>query len=685
MTEYYNIDGYRERRELWFETTRRHILQVLNPDGTPRIPQFDSPYRETLWAAAALYTGTQEHIDMINRAIARWHDVPRLPPRPGGRESHGSEFGIFQSNTMTHLYHEFRDKVTPDVEKVMLHHVGHATKTFQGSGQPDTKFHGSNDNMPMIATAGLIFGGEILGDERAVQQGFWNLNQFRLWLSRCAWASEYNSSTYSAVTLSNVAQIATYSHNPEIRELARDIEHRLWAEVLLHYHPPTFRQAGPQSRAYAIDYAGHTHSLQLLFWAMFGEELTGRNVIRSYFDPDGKEVIHFQGCPMQTVAEFVHFLDTEFHLPADVAELITKRTYPARLRGRSEVRGTYDGLPNTYRTETYMEESYSLGTCNAAMAGAEQTASLMATYKLKAQPQDFRDAATVFFKYLTENIECGVKERSKDGQFEGEQFISSRGWPYAIQKDNVGVLLISPSLKSSPITTETLKLQIVFPAHYGKIKNTIIGSGPVRAGAVGESAGVVPVSIEAGEVYINIIPLIPTSLPRQSAVRFVKSENYEVLELINYDEPERTFSREELERVMNGVVFTIEAAGKFKSLEEFHRVKSEALITDYYLSHCRFFEFKRDDAWFQIVYSPRNGGVMTESIDGRAVQRPVFESNQFDVLRLPFMTGPVPQNFPMFPWKDSLEVCWYPENSWIIGARGIPEEVPYSQIIERIK
>ena len=136
---------------------------------------------------------------------------------------------------------------------------------------------------------------------------------------------------------------------------------------------------------------------------------------------------------------------------------------------------------------------------------------------------------------------------------------------------------------------------------------------------------------------------------------------------------------------MNGVVFTIDAANKFESLEEFHRVKSKALITDYFLSNCRFIEFKREDAWFQIVYSPKNGGVMTESIDGRAVDRPVYESNQIDVSKLPFMTGAVPENFPLFPWKASLEVCWYPENSWIIGARGLPEEEPYTRRVEGIK
>jgi hypothetical protein len=688
-SSYYQLDEQRNRRTRWFQATREIIPHVLNPDGTPRIPQFDSPHRETLWAAAALYTGSQSHIDMINGAIARWHDGPRRPGKGmqgNERETHGSDFGIFQTNTMIHLYHRFRELLTPGAEKVMRTHVEYGPRTFRGSGQPDTKFHGANDNMPMMAAQGLIFSGEILGNPDAVKQGLWYLNQARLLLSRNAWLSEWNSSTYSMVTLSHVAQLANYSHTAEVREIALEIEHRLWAELLLHYHPPTFMQAGPQCRAYECDETGHTHSTQLLFWAVFGPELSGRDPLRSFLQPDGREVIHFEGCPYQTIAEFVHFLDGDFHLPVELAALFTKRQYPARLRGRAESMGNYDLSGNVYHTETYMEETFSLGTSNVPLGGGEQTASFFATYKRKPEVVDFRDASTVFFKYNTHKVEYGAMARSSDGAFEGEKYIPNQGWARAMQKDNAGLLLVTPNLKNSPVETDTLRLDLVFPAHYGRIARTIIGDGPVRDGAVGESAEVAPVSIEAGEVYIHVMPLIPTSLPRQAAVRFSRhNDRYEVLELINYEGPARTFSRKELGYVANGCVLTIDAKTKYASLEEFHRAKSKALITDYVLADLRFVDFKRDDVWFEQVYGPRSATVMTEAVDGRTVPHPIFESNQIDVNRLPFVTGPVKPNVPLFPWKDSLEICWYPDGSWIIGSRGLPEEKPYSRRVELLR
>jgi hypothetical protein len=99
---------------------------------------------------------------------------------------------------------------------------------------------------------------------------------------------------------------------------------------------------------------------------------------------------------------------------------------------------------------------------------------------------------------------------------------------------------------------------------------------------------------------------------------------------------------------------------------------SAARIAYYLYAGHRFFHFQRADAEFEVVLTPDPFGVQTEAIDGRQVGRPVFESNQIDVAKLPFMSGEVGRGEPFFPWGDSLEVCWYPELTWIIGSRGLP-------------
>lgn len=674
----------RARREEWYRLTRAHLPKMVTADGRAVLPQFDPPYREPVWILPALYTGPQATIDTANCMVERYLDPSKVNPA-GVRETTGKEFGIFQSNAFAHCLHRFDHLLTPAAREVMTWHTEQVFKTFKGAAQPDFKFHGANDNMPMMATKGLILGGEKLRNQAAYDHGVWHLHQFRRLLSRAAWASEFNSSTYSAVTLTAVAKIATYAADAAVRALAQDIEHRLWAEILLHYHPGTRHQAGPQSRAYCIDYAGHNHAVQLVLWLAFGSELTGRDLPASYFAPAPGEVLHFSGNPYQSIAEFCEMVDTDLHVPPSLAPLITERRYPARLRGRSECMGRYDGQGAVYHTETYMEREFSLGTVDGPMCGGEQTASLYLTYQRRPAVKTYRDAATVFFKYLTADADLGANEQSVEGLYAGEQFISSQGWCYALQHENVALLLTTPNLKNAPLTTDTLKLALIFPAHFGTITASLIGAGPERAGAVGESANVVPVSVAAGEVYIHIQPLLPTSLPRGVALRFRHQHAYEVLELINYAGPARAFNRRDLAAVLNGLVLTVAPRTRWASLAAFHAAHAAPLITDYWFADHRFFQFQRADVELEVVLTTDPFGIQTESINGRAVPRPVFESNQLDVNQLPFMQGPVARNQPLFPWGDSLEAWPYAQNSWLIGARGLPGEVPYSHRVQALK
>ena len=132
------------------------------------------------------------------------------------------------------------------------------------------------------------------------------------------------------------------------------------------------------------------------------------------------------------------------------------------------------------------------------------------------------------------------------------------------------------------------------------------------------------------------------------------------------------------------MVLTVELKSKFDSLEIFHRQMSEAVIRDYYAMEHRCLLFQRKDVEFEVSYTPEPFGVQTESIDGRTVSRPVFESNQIEVDSLPFVTGTVPPSRPFFPW-ETMEICWYPEYSSIIGSRGLPGEKPYSARQEDLK
>jgi hypothetical protein len=206
----------------------------------------------------------------------------------------------------------------------------------------------------------------------------------------------------------------------------------------------------------------------------------------------------------------------------------------------------------------------------------------------------------------------------------------------------------------------------------------MIGSQQPRAGAKGKSARVEPVSIETGEVFIHVQPLMPTLLARKQAVRWIQARHYEALELINYEGKRRKFSADELATCFSGMLLTIQSRDQFTSLQQFHRhMSQQTLITDYYSQKHRFVQVRRPDVEFEVRLSPNPLGIQTETIDGRCVERPLMATNQLQVQRLPFMTGRVDPNKPFFPWS-TLEVQAY-KNPWIIGSRGLPGEANYSR------
>ena len=227
-----NLKEIALRREHFFQETRKAIRNYVNPDGSGAIPQFNPPWREIFWIAPALYTGDKKDVLLANRMIGRFFSCGKAFSTEIGKETDGRLFNVFLSNTAAGLYAEYDDKLSPEAREVLRWHTEQVFRTYAGAAQPDLKFHGCNDNMPMMSTKGLILGGQKMKHERAVRQGIWNLNEFRRLLSRSAWASEFNSSTYSAITLSNVAKIAERAEEESVRMLARECEERMRGTAL---------------------------------------------------------------------------------------------------------------------------------------------------------------------------------------------------------------------------------------------------------------------------------------------------------------------------------------------------------------------------------------------------------------------------------------------------------------------
>ena len=58
----YHSDEVARRRALFQKLARGRIGEVVNPDGSGKIPQFNPPWREVFWIAPALYCGDEADI-----------------------------------------------------------------------------------------------------------------------------------------------------------------------------------------------------------------------------------------------------------------------------------------------------------------------------------------------------------------------------------------------------------------------------------------------------------------------------------------------------------------------------------------------------------------------------------------------------------------------------------------------
>lgn len=150
-------------------------------------------------------------------------------------------------------------------------------------------------------------------------------------------AEEFNSPTYSPLSLMAIAEIVNLiDYAPAIESAAR-IERRLWREMLAFHHPRLYHASGPYSRAYMVDSVGHGANWKILcaFLGIDGDT----TVEQLLYPPQQGQVIHHDGdIPFQQCETCWHVLG-EYHIPDDILEEFNTRAFPYSYQGSYEWSG----------------------------------------------------------------------------------------------------------------------------------------------------------------------------------------------------------------------------------------------------------------------------------------------------------------------------------------------------------
>ncbi|MBU4212014.1 MAG: hypothetical protein KKD33_05465 [Verrucomicrobia bacterium] len=142
--------------------------------------------------------------------------------------------------------------------------------------------------------------------------------------------SEFNSPTYSPISLHSLAKIVELVPDHQIQDLALKIEMKLWREILGLYHPGLSVQCGPYSRAYRVDILGQNSQMRILFCYL---GLSCDRSIVELFDEKRKGVVfhHDNDIPF-TWSGPAWQIANRYHIPEDALEELKNRHFPSRFQ-----------------------------------------------------------------------------------------------------------------------------------------------------------------------------------------------------------------------------------------------------------------------------------------------------------------------------------------------------------------
>lgn len=675
-----DLTTFEHRAREFFNRTVKVAITWFDAKGNWLPPSTPASTRDRYWLCFALYAqGATDLADAVIRAV-RTHGVAH----DGMADS---SFDIFATNIACVLLIKHRSRMAPDVVEKLEQVVREGLCFLPGNRQPDYQFHGYNDNMPAKATMGNILGGEMLGDAAAVEHGLWNLRSLRNMLFRRGINSEYNSPSYTPLTIHAMAEIAQHAKNQEARDLALKIEHRLWLDLAARFHPEIGIVSGPCSRAYNCDTIAHLSSVSVLIWFVLGD--TSRPSLLEIFNPDHGFVLHQKGDLPHNIMNRCWTASGNYHVPSAALRMFESKSYPFRAVATAEAGdGGLDVPAGPVRIETYLQKDYTVGTSSTHFLSGEQSMTYFATFKRKPEINSFRDIGTIFHKFTVNDEAPGLVRSATDSagnaySNSGEQDnLDSKSHMLTLQSDSTVMLHTQPALGLAGIDVSQLTIalpgqaeaakprpirrlneMLVFPAHFSGADEVRIGNRAASSW-VGNAASGEWIGARIGKLLVAIRPMAYTESLGKPVVTLEKINNYEVIRTTFYKGPDRIFTRGELKLVFGGYVIEHAGTDEYPSLSSFMGEISKSLFTDFHLTTRRM-RYRRPEIpgrpalEMELSTSTSSRLQRYAVINGMCISQDVrvridgLEDND-----IPIINEPWKSTSSYFPWED-IYVPWW--------------------------
>ncbi|MHB9022558.1 MAG: hypothetical protein ACYC7E_00050 [Armatimonadota bacterium] len=319
----YRVLGDVKVKAEFTEAHCRQLAEWFNADG--EFVQYGTPpsSRERLWNCMSLLA----HGDVNYRALAE-QIILKTP----------IDHNHFEPIAAAEVHVRFRDILSPEalahLQRIVEEHLVNMIEVrFGGPG---------TNNFTCMSTWFLLAASQVLErypfthplasipevyvSDRIKTMGLNGLHALAHHAEHEPVFREFNSPTYSPISVHAMAKIVEMIDDPRAKELALSIEDKLWRELLSFYHPELGVSCGPYSRSYRGDILGqNTQMRMLLCYCGISKDAS---LVELLEDPHPGVLVHHDGDVPFTWSGPAWQLNNQYHVPIDALEELANRTYP---------------------------------------------------------------------------------------------------------------------------------------------------------------------------------------------------------------------------------------------------------------------------------------------------------------------------------------------------------------------
>jgi hypothetical protein len=359
---------------------------------------------------------------------------------------------------------------------------------------------------------------------------------------------EWNSPTYTPISLMALAKIVEFIDDEEARELALGIEQSIWRQELALIHPRLGQVCGPYARAYRVDVLGQNSQMRVLL-AYLG--LSKDKSIVNLFDESREGLIfHHDGDVPFTWSGPAWRMSTRYHLPADALREYRKRTFPSTFTApiHWDAFGYLDKKKKKYVSlqggllpggEAEMVQTQFPSACIGYRTRAKLGHSfpLCWHYALAKNVRTMRDVRNVLVGVLFRQAPTEWVKNQAGGRMEARNF-NNEGSVEVSGKGTALSFSAAPYEELAPLPTDEISLNSFIPLHFADVDSVTL-SGTEYAGA--------PVSVRGKSATLRVRDgeaeyEIAYEFPKQVEIRLYRWANFLRFAGFLYEGKKKTFT-----------------------------------------------------------------------------------------------------------------------------------------------